>query len=60
MANCVWCGEETKLLVNGVPTCLVCDGLPQEARTKRKALALERAKADSEKPKARAVRLPRI
>jgi hypothetical protein len=53
MAECAWCGEETKLLMGGVPICVTCDELPKEERIKRKDAAEQRA-TDSEFPKKRA------
>ena len=45
MVVCVYCGTETILLEAGVPTCVTCCDLPQEARQER----MRRREATQEK-----------
>jgi hypothetical protein len=49
MAKCVWCGEETQLLVGGVPICVTCDELPKESRIKRREAAEQRVDPEQTK-----------
>jgi len=37
MVKCVYCGEDTKLHINGLPVCVTCADLAPDEREKRKA-----------------------
>jgi hypothetical protein len=51
LAECAYCGEETRLFYHGTPVCLTCCDLPTEERERRREAAQQKQSSEQTKTK---------